>query len=82
MTKDFFDDDVASESSQVAADESGIASVHVSRMVRHKGELHNQAAEAAQEMEQLRLRQEELKRERDSLEELSARQHDLQGHGP
>lgn len=67
MSTDFFDDDLSREAD--AEQESS-----VTRMARQKEQLTTQVADTAEEIERLRMRQEELEHEKTSLEELNRKQ--------
>lgn len=82
MGTDFFDDDLlrASNSRQEGADESDAIPVQpilgatLGKMAKKKEEMSHQAASAVQEIERLRMKQEELEREKTALEELTRKQ--------
>lgn len=81
MGTDFFDHDLHSERRvpPVAADDSEpgpdtISAHAISRLVVQKHERTNQMAGAAQEIELLRLRQRELEKEKEALENLTNKQ--------
>ncbi len=70
MSTDFFDDDL----SRSAADGGETTESSTVRMARQKEQLTNQVADTAEEIERLRMRQEELEHEKTSLEELNRKQ--------
>jgi DNA repair exonuclease SbcCD ATPase subunit len=82
MSTDFFDDDllqpdikrmdtpVAKETSTARASTEATTA----RMAKQKEEISGHVAAAAQEIEQLRMKQEELEREKNKLQELSRKQ--------
>jgi DNA repair exonuclease SbcCD ATPase subunit len=82
MSTDFFDDDLlrASNTRHEGSDENDAIHVQpilgatLGKMARKKEDMSNQAASAVQEIERLRLKQEELEREKSALEELARRQ--------
>ncbi len=69
MSTDFFDDDLSRESGAAESSESSTV-----RLARQKEQLTNQVADTAEEIERLRMRQEELEHEKTSLEELNRKQ--------
>jgi chromosome segregation ATPase len=69
MSTDFFDDDLSR-----SADGSETAESSTARLARQKEQLTNQVADTAEEIERLRMRQEELEHEKTSLEELNRKQ--------
>lgn len=87
MSTDFFDDDLSSSSAQGSkpaarpespprtAPEAVSASA---RMMRRKEELSGHVTGAANEIERLRLRQEEIEREKATLESLSRKQEEYE----
>lgn len=58
----------------------GVGELNLTRMARHRKEVDNQASVAAQELERLRKRQEQLEMEKRELEELR-RKHEEYGRG-
>ena len=88
MGTDFFDDDLLEPDDDGKhpdqEDEPGredgavpatpVSDLNISLMVRHKGELSSQMAGATKEMEELRLRQETLQKERGTIEALAEKQ--------
>ncbi|OGV59438.1 MAG: hypothetical protein A2283_09235 [Lentisphaerae bacterium RIFOXYA12_FULL_48_11] len=82
MSTDFFDDDLikASNARAEGLDDNDAIPVQpilgatLGKMARKKEEMSSQAANAAQEIERLRMRQEELEREKNALEELTRKQ--------
>lgn len=83
MSTDFFDDDLLKNKEQ--GQEEGIEvgdvgtvqpalGATLGKMARKKEQMSSQAANALQEIERLRLRQEELEREKSALEELNRKQ--------
>lgn len=82
MGTDFFDDDLlkASNSRHEAADDGDAIPVQpilgatLGKMARKKEEMSHQASSALQEIERLRIKQEELEREKNALEELTRKQ--------
>ena len=86
---DFFDEDLEhreAERQRVPTEDSAAANQNVlnrpvsdlnlTRMARHREDLEHQVAVSAQELDRLRMRQEELERERRELEELRQKQSD------
>jgi hypothetical protein len=71
MSTDFFDDDL---SRRAGMDEQETQESSVTRMARQKEQLTNQVADTAEEIERLRMRQDELEHEKTSLEELNRKQ--------
>ncbi len=71
MSTDFFDDDL---SRTVESGEQALAETSVTRMARQKEQLTHQVADTAEEIERLRMRQDELEHEKTSLEELNRKQ--------
>jgi hypothetical protein len=71
MSTDFFDNDL---SRTTAPDDEALAESSVTRMTRQKEQLTNQVADTAEEIERLRMRQDELEHEKTSLEELNRKQ--------
>jgi chromosome segregation ATPase len=69
MGTDFIDDDLSRK-----AAEAGDAESSASRLSRQKEQLTNQVADTAEEIERLRMRQDELEHEKTSLEELNRKQ--------
>jgi chromosome segregation ATPase len=69
MGTDFFDDDLSRKTGEVEDPETS-----ASRMSRQKEQLTNQVADTAEEIERLRMRQDELEHEKTSLEELNRKQ--------
>jgi chromosome segregation ATPase len=69
MGTDFIDDDLSRK-----AAEAGDAETSASRLSRQKEQLTNQVADTAEEIERLRMRQDELEHEKTSLEELNRKQ--------
>jgi hypothetical protein len=86
MSTDFFDDDLSSngaQGSKAAARQEAPArvapeGVPAGRMVRRKEELTGHVVGAANEIERLRLRQEEIEREKATLENLSRKQEEYE----
>ena len=85
MSREFFDDDLLQSGSlrrkspvteQPA--ESAISEAGLSRMAQQKEVLNTQSADAVKEIEHLRLRQEQLEKERSQLEELTRKQEEYQ----
>lgn len=82
MSADFFDDDLMKEDdfeSEDAEERDGvpvkpITHASLSRMVKQKQELADQVAGATSEIERLRMRQEELEKEKTDLKDLTQRQ--------
>ncbi|MDD4871410.1 MAG: hypothetical protein PHR77_12700 [Kiritimatiellae bacterium] len=82
MSTDFFDDDLrrAGDSRQEDSDDTDIIPVQpilgatLGKMAKKKEEMSHHAANAAQEIERLKLKQEELEREKNALEELTRKQ--------
>ncbi len=71
MSTDFFDNDL---SRTTAPDDEALTESSVTRMTRQKEQLTNQVADTAEEIERLRMRQDELEHEKTSLEELNRKQ--------
>ncbi|MBT3192528.1 MAG: hypothetical protein HN341_08230 [Verrucomicrobia bacterium] len=71
MSTDFFDDDL---SRKAGANEQASQESSATRMARQKEQLTNQVADTAEEIERLRMRQDELEHEKTSLEELNRKQ--------
>ena len=69
MSTDFFDDDLSRGGDGGETTESSSV-----RLARQKEQLTNQVADTAEEIERLRMRQEELEHEKTSLEELNRKQ--------
>ncbi len=69
MSTDFFDDDLSSVSDEQESPETS-----VTRLARQKEQITNQVADTAEEIERLRMRQEELEHEKGALEELNRKQ--------
>jgi len=81
MSTDFFDDDLKNRAEgPEGVDEGEVSTVQpvlgatLNKMARKKEAMSSQAASAIQEIERLRLRQEELEREKSALEELTRKQ--------
>ena len=82
MSTDFFDDDLikASNARVEGVDDNDAIPVQpilgatLGKMARKKEEMSSQAANAVQEIDRLRIRQEELEREKNALEELTRKQ--------
>lgn len=82
MGTDFFDDDLTQKDSRRSLPSSDIdmvsvrpmAETNAGRMAKQKEELSTHLVTATKEMEQLRIRQEELEKERNRLHELSRKQ--------
>lgn len=89
--KDFFDDDLVRQRARMGADEPAVplseggsinapprqvADLNLTRMARHRKDVDEQAAEALQELEKLRKRQEQLESEKKNLEDLRRRHED------
>lgn len=89
---DFFDEDLQNREAvrrggavgvdDKPASSSGVArpvsDLNLTRMARHREEVEEQVATSAQELDRLRMRQEELERERRELEELRKKQEDYE----
>lgn len=80
---DFFDDDLQNREAKrrrAVADEPAsplgreVSELNLTRLARHKEDLESQVANSAQELDRLRMRQEELERERRELEDLRSKQ--------
>ena len=79
---DFFDDDLQNrEANRRAGGERAggaitrdVSDLNLTRLARHKEEVEQQVARSAQELDRLRMRQEELERERRELEDLRKKQ--------
>ena len=71
MSTDFFDNDL---SRTTAPGDEALTESSVTRMTRQKEQLTNQVADTAEEIERLRMRQDELEHEKTSLEELNRKQ--------
>lgn len=81
---DFFDDDlvkhrkpetpVSAEPGATEAPARGVSDFNLTRMARHREQVEDHMAHAAQELERLRQRQEHLEKEKSTLEELRRRQ--------
>jgi hypothetical protein len=71
MSTDFFDNDL---SRTTPPDDEALTESSVTRMTRQKEQLTNQVADTAEEIERLRMRQDELEHEKTSLEELNRKQ--------
>jgi DNA repair exonuclease SbcCD ATPase subunit len=69
MSTDFFDDDLSRGSDLEDSPETS-----ASRLARQKEQITSQVADTAEEIERLRMRQEELEHEKTSLEELNRKQ--------
>lgn len=88
MGTDFFDEDLAQANDlrkENIEEEDGvpvrpISEASLSRMAKQKQELSNQVAGAAQEIELLRKKHEELEKEKGDLEELTGKQEEYE-HG-
>ncbi len=87
MANDFFDEDlvgakrVTEEGKKVQASNAArtpLSAAGQTRMHRQKEELTTQVADAVKEMEELRMRQEQLERERNNLQDLARRQDDYE----
>lgn len=85
MSREFFDDDLLQSSSirrrnpvNEQPAESAISEAGMSRMIQQKEILNTQSADAVKEIEHLRLRQEQLEKERSQLEELTRKQEEYQ----
>ena len=83
MGTDFFDDDLRAESGE-AGDEREVdtrtsdEADMEARLVKQKEELSSKVAGAVNEIERLRMRQEQLEKEKNKLEELSRKQEDYE----
>ncbi len=86
MADDFFDEDLV-DAAPAAKQETEVpvgppveplTGAGQMRMVRQKEELTTQVADAVKEMEELRMRQEQLERERNDLQDLARRQDDYE----
>ncbi len=87
---DFYDEDLQNREAvrrggAADADEQPAAGVqrpvgdlNLTRMARHREEVEEQVATSAQELDRLRMRQEELERERRELEDLRKKQEDYE----
>ncbi len=81
---DFFDEDlvkhrkpdipVSAEPGATEAPPRGVSDFNLTRMARHREQVEDHMAHAAQELERLRQRQEHLEKEKSTLEELRRRQ--------
>ncbi len=81
---DFFDDDLVkhrkpptetlAEPGATEAPARGVSDLNLTRMARHREQVEDHMAHAAQELERLRQRQEHLEKEKSTLEELRRRQ--------
>jgi len=69
MSTDFFDDDLSRNAGEHESPETSAM-----RLTRQKEQITNQVADTAEEIERLRMRQEELEHEKTSLEELNRKQ--------
>jgi len=86
MGTDFFDDDLLRTDSAAAdpiertegVPTRPISDASLTRMMKQKEEVMHQVAGATQEIEQLRLRQEALEKEKTDLQELTRRQEDYE----
>lgn len=80
---DFFDDDLQNREAKrrrAVTDppppglSRDVSDLNLTRMARHKDDIEQQVASSAQELDRLRMRQEEVERERRELEELRKKQ--------
>jgi hypothetical protein len=87
MSTDFFDDDLLqpdiktkekSEPKDVSTARAADAGATAARMAKQKDELSTHVAAAVQEIEHLRMKQEELEREKNKLQELSRKQEEYE----
>jgi len=69
MGTDFIDNDLASDSGVNSTPETSVA-----RLTRQKEQITNRVADTAEEIERLKMRQDELEHEKTSLEELNRKQ--------
>lgn len=81
MSTDFFDEDLRSSRAEASASDASedvpvrsITEAGISRMARQKEQLGDQVAGAIGEIERLRLRQNDLEREKMTLEDLTRKQ--------
>jgi vacuolar-type H+-ATPase subunit I/STV1 len=78
MSTDFFDEDLIQDGSSKAADDSRPAGTAVpgepGTLARHKEEVSTSVSDAASQIDRLRHRQEELEKEKSTLEKLSRQQ--------
>lgn len=79
--RDFFDDDLTDDVRDVPPEDEedisvsgSITEASLTRMARQRKEINQQVAGAVREIEQLRRRQQDLEREKESLEDLTQRQ--------
>jgi hypothetical protein len=87
MSTDFFDDDLLrpdiktkekSEPKDISTARASDAGATAARMAKQKEELSTHVAAAVQEIEHLRMKQEELEREKKKLQELSRKQEEYE----
>jgi hypothetical protein len=87
MSTDFFDDDLLqpdikakekSEPKDISTARAADAGATAARMAKQKEELSTHVAAAVQEIEHLRMKQEELEREKNKLQELSRKQEEYE----
>ncbi len=73
MSTDFFDDDLVKPEAGAGPGKTNAEEAAL-RMTRQREDLTTQVADAAEEIERLRMRQDELEREKDRLAELNRKQ--------
>jgi hypothetical protein len=84
MSTDFFDDDLLKTGSRrkdlrgESLSARAISEEGLSKMMQQKEEVDTQVVDAVKEIEQLRLRQEQLEKEKKELQELSRKQEEYQ----
>jgi len=86
MSTDFFDDDLArsrgrsdEDAEREEAPSESLTESAMGRMAKQKEELSDQVAGTVQEIEALRMKQETLEKEKQSLEQLRTRQDEYEG---
>lgn len=88
MGKDFFDEDLLKPDTPVVEEDENqngvpvraITQASLGRMARQKKEITTQVAGTAKELEELRMKQQELEKERSELEELSRKQSEYESN--